>query len=72
MAINVSVQYNGVILPDVILWTPCDYIGEPFHTMKSFCPYSQCSHLYFFNKFPPRGGCSEGLDTFKFFFKILC
>ena len=45
MAINaVSVQYNGGLLPDIILLTLCDYIGESF-TMKSFRPYSQCSHL---------------------------
>ena len=30
MVINVSVQYNGGLLPDIILLTLCDYIGEPF------------------------------------------
>ena len=30
MAISVSVQYNGGLLPDIILLTLCDYIGEPF------------------------------------------
>ena len=30
MAVNVSVQYNDVLLPDIILLTPCDYIVEPF------------------------------------------
>ena len=30
MAINVSVQYNGGLLPDIILLTLCNYIGEPF------------------------------------------
>ena len=29
MAINVSVQYNGGLLPDIILLTQCGYIGEP-------------------------------------------
>ena len=30
MAINVSLQYNGGSLPDIIiLLTLCDYIGEP-------------------------------------------
>ena len=38
MAINVSVRYNGGLLSDIILLTP-------FDTMKSFCSYSQCSHL---------------------------
>ena len=27
---NVSVQFNGGILPDIILLTRCGYIGEPF------------------------------------------
>ena len=30
MAINVSVQYNGGLLPDIILLALCDYIAEPF------------------------------------------
>ena len=28
--INVGVQYNGGLLPDIILSTRCSYIGEPF------------------------------------------
>ena len=35
MAINVSVQYNGGLLPDIILLTQCYYtIGEPFKCHK--------------------------------------
>ena len=30
MEINVSVQYNGGLLPDIILSTRCSYIGGPF------------------------------------------
>ena len=32
MAINVSVQYNGGLLPDIILLTQCYYLpqGDPF------------------------------------------
>ena len=30
MEINGSVQYNGSLLPDIILSTQCSYIGEPF------------------------------------------
>ena len=30
MVINFSVQYNGGLLPDIILLTLCDYIEEPF------------------------------------------
>ena len=69
MATNVVVsllQYNGGLLPDIILLTLRDYIvGEPFwYHMKSFCPYSQCSHLIFLTIFPlNEGGCSEGLDA---------
>ena len=39
MAINISVQCNGVLLPDTILLTRCDYIGE-------------CSHLNLLTMFP--------------------
>ena len=30
MEINVSVQYNGGLLSDIIMSTRCSYIGEPF------------------------------------------
>ena len=30
MVINVSAQYNGGLLPDIIPLTLCDSIGEPF------------------------------------------
>ena len=52
MVINVSVQHNGGLLPDIILLTPCDSIGEPFFDVMScleknlICPYSQCSNLF--------------------------
>ena len=42
-------------------------LGNPFDTMKSFCLYSQCSHLSLSDIFPAEGGCSEGLDAFRFF-----
>ena len=45
MVINLSVQCNGGLLPDILLLTRCGYIGDPFDTMKSFCLYSQCSYL---------------------------
>ena len=45
MDINVSVQYNGGLLPDIILSTRCSYIGNPFDTMKRLCLYSRCFHL---------------------------
>ena len=52
MEINVSVQYNEGFLPDIILLARCGYIGEPVHTMKRFCLYSQCSHLSLQTFFP--------------------
>ena len=61
MEINVSVQYNGGLLPDIILLATNTLnvrnnnnnncrpdvvtLGNPFDTMKRFCLYSQCSHL---------------------------
>ena len=39
MEINVSVQYNGGLLPDVVT------LGNLFDTMKRFCLDSQFSHL---------------------------
>ena len=38
MAINVSVQYNGGLLPDIILLTQCYYHrGTRSNAMKRFC-----------------------------------
>ena len=38
MAINVSVQYNGGILPDIILLTQCyHHRGTRLNAMKRFC-----------------------------------
>ena len=38
MAINVSVQYNGGLLPDIILLTRCYYHrGTPLNALKRFC-----------------------------------
>ena len=46
MAINVSVQYNGGLLPDVILLTQCYYHrGTRLNAMKRFCIYSLWCHL---------------------------
>ena len=56
MVINVSVQYNGGLLPDIILLTLCDCIGNPFNTMKNFCLYSRYSHINLFT-------CLDGLDV---------
>ena len=45
MVVNVSIQYNGGFLPDIIMLTLRDYIADPFDTTKSYCSYSQSSHL---------------------------
>ena len=38
MAINVSVQYNGGLLPDIILLTQCYYHRETgLNAMERFC-----------------------------------
>ena len=41
MAINVSVQYDGGFLPDIILLTQCYYHrGTRLNAMKRFCTFS--------------------------------
>ena len=38
MAVNVNVQYNGGLLPDIILLTQCYFLqGTRLNAMKSFC-----------------------------------
>ena len=58
MAINVSVQYNGGLLPDIILLTQCYYHrGTRLNAMKRFCICSLLSHLTKrFDIFPPNWG----------------
>ena len=57
MATNVSVQYNGGLLPDIILLTQCYYHrGTRLNAMKMFCFYSLRSHLLsVLTFFPLRG-----------------
>ena len=50
MLIEVSVQYNGGLLPDIVILLTLAYatsLGNPFDTMVEFLSllYSQCSHL---------------------------
>ena len=73
MAINVSVQYNGGLLPDIILLTQCYYHqGTRSNVLKKFCFCSLWCHLNVLT-FPPLiGGCSEGLGAFRFFLKKYC
>ena len=57
MAINVSVQYNGGLLPDIILLTQCYYHrGTRLNATKRFCICSLLSHLNVLTFFPPDWG----------------
>ena len=54
MAINVSVQYNGELLPGIILLTQCNYHkGARLKAIKMFCVCSLRSHLLSVLTFPP-------------------
>ena len=53
MAINISVQYNRGLLPDIILLT-------------HFAAYIPSKRDVIFSSLT--GGCSEGLDAFNFLF----
>ena len=72
MTINVSVQYNGGLLPGIILLPQCYYRrGTRLNAMKRFCICSLRSHVNVLTCFPLTGGCSEGLGAFIFFFEQL-
>ena len=65
MAINVNVQYNGGLLPDIIMLTQCYYHREArLNDMKIFSLCSLRSHLISVLTFSPCVGCSEGLEIF--------
>ena len=72
MAIYVNVQYNGGLLPDIILLTQCYYylsgntfkFHEEILSLQFMIPPKRCDIS------PPlTGGCSEGLDAYRFSFK---
>ena len=68
MAINVGVQYNGGLLPDIILLTQCYFHrGTRLNAMKRFCICSLLKALIPPKRFdisvPLNGGCSEGLGV---------
>ena len=67
MAINVSVQYNGGLLLDIILLTLCDYIEEPFRYYKKFMSLQPRFPPKSFENKSPEGGCSESFDAFRYF-----
>ena len=74
MAINVSVECNGKLLPGIILLTQQRYYhwGTRLIAMKRFCICSLLSHLNVVTFFPLTGGCSEGLDALRFSLKQVC
>ena len=48
MVINISVQYNGGFLPDIILLTQGYYHwGTRFNTMWWLCIHSPCNSIFF-------------------------
>ena len=61
MAIYDSIQYNGGLLPEIILLTLlCDYVGQPFYYHVEFLSLQQI--------FPPKPfDCSGGLAAFILF-----
>ena len=72
MAINVSAQYNGGLLPDIILSIDPMLLRsgsqlkchEEVLSLQPMIP-PKCFDIFF-----PTGGCSEGLDAFRLnFFK---
>ena len=69
MAIYANVQYNGGLLPDIILLTQC-YLhrGTCLNAMKRFCIAVFLIPPKRFDIFSPiTGGCSEGLGVLCFF-----
>ena len=67
MEINVSVQYNGGFLPDIILLTRYGYIGEPVWYHEEVLSLQPMFPPKPSDIFSPESGCSEGLDAFRFF-----
>ena len=67
MEINVSVQYNGGFLLDTILLTRCGYIGEPVSYHEEVLSLQPMFPPKPSDIFSPEGGCSAGLDAFRFF-----
>ena len=70
--LNISVQYNGGLLPDIILLTQCYYQrGTRVNAMERFvsAAYDPTQR---FDNFPPDfywGMLRRAVDAFNFFFK---
>ena len=48
MGINISVQYNGGFLPDIILLTQSYLRGTRLNTMHGLCTYNLYNSILFF------------------------
>ena len=66
MAINVSVQYNGGLLPDIILLTQCYYHRG---TRLNFKCHEDVLSLQPMIPFFPLYGMLRSLDAFRFYFE---
>ena len=69
MAIDVSVQHNGGFLPGIILDPMLLPSRNPFKCHEEVLYLQPMIPPKRFDIFPLTGGCSEGLDAFRFFFK---
>ena len=70
MVINISIQYNGGLLPDIILLTQCYYHrGTRLNATKRFCNCSRRSHLNVLTFSSLTRGCSERLGALRCFFE---
>ena len=71
-AINVSVQYNGEFLPDTKLLALLLPSGNPIKCHEDFLSLQPTIPPKLFGISPPlTGGCSEGRDAVRFFFKYI-
>ena len=69
MAINVSVQYNGGILPDIILLDPILLAsGNPFKCHEEVLSLQPMIPPKRFDIFPPDWGMLRRSRCFRFFF----
>ena len=62
MGINVSVQYNGGLLPDIILLT--QYVTTSHEEVLYLQPMMPPTNLNVLTFFPLTGGCSKDLGAF--------
>ena len=70
MAINVSAQHNGGLLPDINTADPMLLpSGNPSKCHEEVWSLQPMIPPTDFGISPLTGGCSEGLDAFIFFFK---